>query len=70
MTQRARPVRMRRTSPLPQGRGEEQGYFGGVEREASHVTTPCDLTHALFRQRVWPPLAIVDGFPIQGFWAI
>jgi len=32
MTQRARPVRMRRTSPPPQGRGEEQGYFGGVER--------------------------------------
>jgi len=70
---------MRRTSPPLQERGEEQGYFGGVdagyfggvERGASHVTTPCDLlTHALFRQRVGPPLAIVDGFPIQGFWAI
>jgi len=23
---------MRGTSPLPQGRGEEQKYFGGVER--------------------------------------
>ena len=32
MTQRARPVRMRRTSPP---RGEEQGYFGGVERGIS-----------------------------------
>jgi len=28
----SRPVRMRRTSPLPQGRGEGQGYFGGVGR--------------------------------------
>ena len=37
MTQRARPVRMRRTSPLPQGRGEEQGYFGGVERGISET---------------------------------
>jgi len=35
MTQLTRPVRMRRTSPLPQGRGEEQGYSGGVERGIS-----------------------------------
>ena len=64
-TQLTRPVRMRRTSPPTPGKGRRagvfwrgrEGYFGGVERGASHVATPCALlTHALFRQRVGPPL--------------
>jgi len=55
---------MRRTNHPTPGKGRRAGvfwrgragYFGGVERGASHVTTPCDLlTHAQCRHRVGTP---------------